>query len=67
MTDDNDDPRDAYTVRERDGRFEVRAPSGRAVIVCGDEGSACQYASLMNEAFKAGFKAGYREGRGGRK
>jgi hypothetical protein len=68
MPDVNDDPQltytvQAYTVQERNTRFEVSAASGRVVLVCADEGSAAHYASLMNEAHRAGYKLGYREGR----
>jgi hypothetical protein len=68
MPDVNDDPQlaytvQAYTVQERNTRFEVCAASGRVVLVCADEGSAAHYASLMNEAHQAGYKLGYREGR----
>ena len=52
-----------YEVAERDGRYEVRAPSGRTVMACGDEGSAHHYASLLNEAYRCGYQAGSRQGR----
>lgn len=58
-----DDPEFAYTVHERDSRFEVCAASGRTVMVSEDEGSASHYASLLNEAHRAGYKLGYRDGR----
>ena len=63
MPDVTDDPQLAYTVNEQKGRFEVNAESGRVVMVCKDEGSASHYASLLNEAHRAGYKLGYREGR----
>ena len=53
----------AYTVQERNARFEICAASGRVVLVCGDEGSAAHYAALMNEAHRAGYKLGYKDGR----
>ena len=53
----------AYTVHEQNARFEVCAASGRVIMVCQDEGSACHYASLLNEAHRAGYKLGYRDGR----
>lgn len=52
-----------YTVQHHNARFEICAASGRVVMVCDDEGSASQYATLMNEAHRAGYKLGYRDGR----
>lgn len=46
-------------------KYEVRRDNGRVVVVCTDEGSAVQYAVLLNEAFDLGFKAGYRAARRG--
>lgn len=63
MPANNDDPQLAYTVQERNARFEVCAASGRIVLVCGDKGSAAHYAALMNEAHRAGYKVGYKDGR----
>ncbi len=63
MPANNDEPQLAYTVNEQKGRFEVNAASGRIVMVCEDEGSASHYASLLNEAHRAGYKLGYRDGR----
>ncbi len=55
----------AYIVMFHQGRHEVRTASGRTVMVCRDEGSAAHYAELLNEAYRAGQKAGYRAGRRG--
>jgi len=63
MPDVKDDPQLAYTVQQRNARFEVCTASGRTILVCGDEGSASHYASLLNEAHRAGYKLGYRDGR----
>jgi hypothetical protein len=63
MPADKDDPQLAYTVQQRKTRFEVCAASGRTILVCEDEGSASHYASLLNEAHRAGYKLGYRDGR----
>ena len=62
MPANNDDPQSAYTVHEHDGRFEVCNASGRVIMVCTDEGSASHYAVLLNEAYRAGYKLGYRDG-----
>ena len=63
MPDVKDDPQSAYTVHERNSRFEICAASGRIVLVYADEGSAAHYAALLNEAHRAGYKLGYRDGR----
>lgn len=52
-----------YSVQERNTRFEVCSASGRTILVCEDEGSASHYAALLNEAYQAGYKTGYRDGR----
>jgi len=55
------DPEKPYTIKAADGRFEVRAASGRVVMACADEASAAHYATLLNEAFRAGYKSGFRD------
>jgi len=63
MPANNDEPQLAYTVQEKNTRFEVCSASGRVVLVCGDEDSAAHYAALLNEAHQVGYKLGYRDGR----
>lgn len=63
MTEDKDYQQTAYTVQERNARFEVCAISGRVIIVCENESSASHYMSLLNEAHRSGYKSGYRDGR----
>ncbi len=63
MPANNDEPQLAYTVQERNGRFEICAASGRIILVYADEGSAAHYAALLSEAHRAGYKLGYRDGR----
>lgn len=63
MLDEKDNPQLAYTVQERNGRFEVCTVSGRVIMSCADESSALHYLSLLNEAHRAGYKLGYRDGR----
>ena len=53
----------SYCVVACDDKYEVRAPSGRIIMVCTDEASAAHYAVLLTEAFAVGYKAGFREGR----
>ena len=63
MPDVKDDPQSAYTVHECDGRYEVHAASGRVIMVCNDESSASHYVTLLNEAHRAGYKLGLKDGR----
>ena len=62
---DPDEDSPAYQVIATEDKYEVRRDNGRVVMVCNDEGSAVQYAVLLNEAFGIGFKAGYRAARRG--
>ena len=62
MPDEKEKSQSAYTVQVRNGHFEVCTASGRAIMVCKDEGSASHYSSLLNEAHGAGYKLGYRDG-----
>jgi hypothetical protein len=52
-----------YAVHDEDGRFTVAGDAGRAVMVCSDRRSAEHYALLLNAAFEAGYKAGFRAAR----
>ncbi len=58
MTNNVDNP---YQARSANGRGQVLDESGRVVLTCGDEASAANYAVLLNEAYRRGYKAGYRE------
>ena len=64
VVDPEDDSPAVQAVATED-KYEVRRDNGRVVMVCTDEGSAVQYAVLLNEAFDVGFKAGYRAARRG--
>ena len=57
------DEREPYAVRSDDARFEIVDWEGNVILTCGDSASAEQYAALMNQAFRRGFKAGFRKGR----
>lgn len=57
---------DPYQVSAREGRFQVVDASGRVVVVCRDQVSAVDYAVLLNEAYRRGYKAGYRQARAAR-
>ena len=49
-----------FRPQSEQGRFRVVDESGRIILECGDRASAEQYAALLNEAYRRGFKAGYR-------
>lgn len=53
-----------YRVAEEEDDYRVMSPSGMTVMACRDGASAQHYATLMNQAYRAGYKAGYREGKG---
>jgi hypothetical protein len=55
------DPEKPYSIEAADGRVEVRAASGRVIMACADQASAAHYASLLNEAFRSGYKSGFRD------
>jgi hypothetical protein len=50
-----------YRSNPRNGVWEVQDESGRVVMACRDERSAIDYAVLLNEAYRRGYKAGYRD------
>lgn len=55
----------AFVVSRSEDGFRVLRDNGRTVMVCADEGSARQYAALLNEAYGIGFKQGFRAARRG--
>ncbi len=52
-----------YRVKAEQGSFQVLDETDRVVMTCHDEGSANEYAVVLNSAYRKGFKAGYREGK----
>lgn len=52
-----------YRVKAENGSFRVLDEADRVIMVCGDQGSANEYAVVLNNAYRKGFKAGYREGK----
>jgi hypothetical protein len=50
-----------YRVNPRDGRFEVRDGSDRVMVTCRDEGTAANHTDLLNQAYRHGYKTGYRD------
>ncbi len=57
------DKREPYTVQPDGARVRVVDWEGNVILTCGDSPSAEHYAALMNQAFRRGFKAGFRKGR----
>ncbi|MDH3895585.1 MAG: hypothetical protein OES78_13585 [Chromatiales bacterium] len=55
------DPEKPYSIEVANGRVEVRTASGRVIMACADQASAAHYATLLNEAFRAGYKSGFRD------
>ena len=49
-----------YRIYPHNGGWEVLDDSARVVMKCRDERSATDYATLLNEAFRRGYKAGRR-------
>ena len=60
---DDDDP---YYVQQDDAGFRVRDDNEVTLMTCSDRRSAEHYATLLNRAYRKGFKAGFREARHGR-
>ncbi len=57
------DSETVYSVELVGDQYEVHRNTGRVILSCRDEGSAQHYAVLLNQAFDAGFKAGFRAAR----
>ena len=57
------DEQEPYRVEPDDVHFKVLDWEGNVALLCGDRGSAEQYAVLMNQAFRRGYKAGFRKAR----
>ena len=53
-----------YKVQKTDdGKFLVLNGTDRTVMTCHDVHSANHYLTLLNDAFKAGYKSGFHDGR----
>ena len=57
------DEQEPYRVELDGPRFKIVDWEENVALQCGDKPSAEQYAVLMNQAFRRGFKAGYRKAR----
>jgi hypothetical protein len=51
-----------YRAAKTDGGYNVLMPDGRVMLRCSDEASARHYAVMLDEAYKLGYKAGFRDG-----
>ncbi|HXC34770.1 MAG TPA: hypothetical protein VNV43_02785 [Candidatus Acidoferrales bacterium] len=60
-----DDIQSPYQIESNKSHFQVVDESGRVMLDCGDLVNAEQYAAMLNEAFRRGFKAGYRAAKRG--
>ena len=61
MAKPQDDRTPAYSVEEKDDTHRVVDRSGRTILQCAGAQNAMHYATLMNQAFEVGYKAGYRD------
>ena len=52
-----------YTVHVEANQFTVMDWEGNVAMVCGDAQSAEQYAVMMSQAFRRGYKVGFRTAR----
>jgi phosphatidate phosphatase PAH1 len=57
------DENEPFRVQAADGVFRVIDAAGEVVLACGDEANAGQYAALLSQAYRQGYKAGYRNAR----
>ena len=57
------DEQDPYRVEQRGAQYQILDWEDAVVMTCNDAPSAGQYAALMNQAFRRGFKSGYRKAR----
>ena len=57
------DEQEPYRAEPDGARFNVMDWEDGTVMLCGDKPSAEQYAVLMNQAFRRGYKAGFRKAR----
>jgi hypothetical protein len=57
------DEQEPYRTEPDRARFKVVDWEDGVVLICGDAPSANQYAALMNQAYRRGFRAGFRKAR----
>ena len=54
---------DMYRVSGAARDYSVLDAGGTTIMTCGDKANAEHYAALMNQAYRKGFKEGYRTGK----
>ena len=52
-----------FRVQSDGARWRVVDREGNVLVTCGDAANAGQYAALMNQAYRHGYKAGFRNAR----
>jgi len=57
------DETNPYQVKAAQDLFQVVDTSGQVVVTSNDEANAGQYVALLTQAYRRGYKAGYRNGR----
>jgi hypothetical protein len=57
------DEQQPYRAEPDGARFKVMDWEDATILTCGDAPSADQYAVLLNQAYRRGFKAGFRKAR----
>lgn len=57
------DESQGYHIAQGQGRWSVCSAAGNVVLECADAHSAEHYLELLNKAYRAGYKAGYRHAR----
>jgi hypothetical protein len=58
-----DNEESSYQVEQREDVFKVLSPSGMTIMDCRDRHSAEHYAVLLTEAYRIGFRSGFRAGK----
>ena len=59
-----DDEMSPYAVRPSEGGFLVVCAGDITILESRDRANAEHYVELLNRAYRAGYKMGYRAGRG---
>lgn len=50
-----------YRIEARRGIFQIVDAAGEVILANNDEANANQYVALLNQTYRRGYKAGYRE------
>ena len=52
-----------YSAKQQNEMFVVQDDSGKTMVTSRDKGTADNFVVLLNEAYRRGYKTGYREGK----